>query len=322
MMQTARRLAADAAAHVMDARRLAELARSRGVHGLALNYHVIRAGEMKRHLDILRDLFDIVPLEVLAAAAEGSHRRVPLALTFDDGKRSHWLEIAPLLESERIPAAFFVTSEPSRTGSIHWFDLARRIESRSDGRVSRELRTRLKRVDAAERDAVLQRLVEEHRCDSAPRDVDEAPMTPEEIAAISRMGFTIGSHSATHPILTLESEARVQTEVEESRRQIGEWIGAEVRHFAYPNGNASDLTERFTRLAGYETAWTTSQKWIRSGTNPHRIPRVQVFPRYDRGQIVLKTLLAAFALLPAADGTGYAFPTRTPSRTNQRTRKT
>jgi peptidoglycan/xylan/chitin deacetylase (PgdA/CDA1 family) len=231
---------------------------------------------------------------------------MPVVLTFDDGKRTHLTEVAPLLARRGAHATFFVTSEPSRTGTIHWFDLAKRIE-RTAGIPRRELRRSLKQADSAHRDEVLANLAREHGVDTAPQDDDERPLTPAEVGSLARMGFTIGSHSATHPILTEEGEERIWREVDGSRRTISGWIGAPVRHFAYPNGNASKATEVHTRRAGYETAWTTVQLWVAARQDDHRLPRLQIFPWYDRGQIALKAGLALLSLLPSADGTGYAY---------------
>jgi peptidoglycan/xylan/chitin deacetylase (PgdA/CDA1 family) len=111
----------------------------------------------------------------------------------------------------------------------------------------------------------------------------------------------------THPILTEEKEARARHEVAESRRVIGGWIGEPVRHFAYPNGNASDVTEILTRRAGYETAWTTVPLWVRARQNEHRLPRVQIFGHHDPGEVILKIVLAMMGLLRNPDGTGMAY---------------
>ncbi len=317
MRKAARRLAGALAGRVVGADGLARWARSRGFRGLALNYHVMHASSMETHLDILESLFDIVSVDELlvrARAPRQARGRMPVALTFDDGKRSNLTEVIPVLERRGRHATFFITSEPSRTGGLHWFDLARRIEKARRDRESAgadlarfNVRRALKRTDAAHRNEALVSMAAELGIDAVPRDDDERPLSSAEVAEVARRGFTVGSHSATHPILTEETEERVRAEIEQSRRTIGEWIGAPVRHFAYPNGNASDLTEAITRGAGYEAAWTTLQLWVAAGENEHRLPRVQFFERYDRGEIALKTALSTMRVLPNADGTGYAY---------------
>ena len=324
MKKAARRLAGAIAARTVGADGLARWARSRGYRGLALNYHVMHAASMEAHVVILESLFEIVSADDLLARARAPQARkgpVPVALTFDDGKRSNLTEVVPVLERRGHSATFFVTSEPSRTGGLHWFDLARKIEKTRRDREAAgagedasapdlarfNIRRALKRTDAAHRDETLAAIAAELGIDTTPRDDDERPLTPAEVGELARRGFTVGSHSATHPILTEETPERVRREIEESRRLIGEWIGQPVRHFAYPNGNASDATEALTRGAGYEAAWTTLQLWVGAHENEHRLPRVQIFEGYDRGEIALKAVLSTMPVLPNADGTGYAY---------------
>jgi peptidoglycan/xylan/chitin deacetylase (PgdA/CDA1 family) len=317
MRKAARRLAAALAGRAVSGEGLARWSRSRGYRGLALNYHVMHRAAMEAHLDALEELFDIVSADELLARSRSPQPprgRMPVTLTFDDGKRSHLTEVVPVLERRGRHATFFITSEPSRTGALHWFDLARRIERTRRDResvgadlVRFNVRRALKRTDAARRNELLASMAAELGIDDVPGDDDERPLSPAEVAEIAHRGFAIGSHSRTHPILTEETEGRARMEIEESRRTIGEWIGGPVRHFAYPNGNASDVTEAITRRAGYEAAWTTLQLWVAAGENEHRLPRVQIFERYSRGEIALKAVLATMPLLPNADGTGYAY---------------
>jgi len=342
-MASARSSAARLAARAVDGRGLSLLARARGVRGVVLNYHIMRA-----HLGVLEDLFEIVPLDELLVrmrSASGASRRIPAALTFDDGKKSQLTEIAPALRERGLHGSFFVTSDPCEQGSVHWFDLLDRIKQEFDefmaggadaqieagfqaslGEELREVlrvrgarraaggavvvdldRQRLKLLDAARRDAILVALASEMSIELEPVDDDERSMTPDEVASLARQGFTIGSHSATHPILTRESPDRVWHEIADSQSKIREWIGAPVRHFCYPNGNASDETEALTRKAGYEAAWTTVPLWMKARENPHRLPRVQLFEHYDRGEICLKIALATLGVLPNPDGTGRAY---------------
>lgn len=339
----ARRTAGWIAGHTLGARRLAQLGRGFGLRGIVLNYHIMRSASMRSHLDVLQDLFDLLPLdEVLerASRAPAPGSRIPAALTFDDGKRSHLTEVAPVLRERGVPGAFFVTAGPSTSDGLHWFDLAERARRAFDalladpeageratlraGLIERfgsilRLRSaggagtpevdfdRWKRMDAAARDASVGALAEALGVSPRPQDDDERALTPAEVGELARQGFLVGSHSVTHPILTLESPERVHREVAGSRASISEWIGTPVRHFCYPNGNASDETEAATRRAGYDAAWVTDPLWLDGSENRHRLPRVQIFEHYDRNEIALKVALSVARVLPNPDGTGRAY---------------
>src|SRR5262249_10503877 len=99
--------------------------------GLVLNYHIMRTPTMQTHLSILQELFAVVPLAEIVERARRDDRasgKLPVALTFDDGKRSHLTEIVPALRKAALHATLFVPSEPCATGCAHWFDLAHRIQ--------------------------------------------------------------------------------------------------------------------------------------------------------------------------------------------------
>lgn len=348
----ARRTASWIAGQTLGARRLAGLGRRFGLRGVVLNYHIMRSASMRAHLDVLQELFELLPLdEVVARAsrAPAPGSRVPAALTFDDGKRTHLTEVAPVLRERGVHASFFVTAGPCASDGLHWFDLAERARQgfealladpaptgeraalrgalvarfgallRPRGAASdpgaREVEfDRWKRMDATARDASIGALAEALGVSPRPLDDDERALTPAEVGELARQGFLVGSHSVSHPILTLESPERVLREVSESRAAISDWIGAPVRHFCYPNGNASDETEAATRRAGYDAAWVTDPLWLGGRENPHRLPRVQIFEHYDRSEIALKLALSVARVLPNPDGTGLAYRARRTGR--------
>ena len=73
----------------------------------------------------------------------------------------------------------------------------------------------------------------------AARGVPRRPLLDrEQILAWSREGIEFGAHTRTHPALGTLPPAEVDAEVGESRRELEEVLGAPVRTFAYPYGDA------------------------------------------------------------------------------------
>jgi peptidoglycan/xylan/chitin deacetylase (PgdA/CDA1 family) len=84
----------------------------------------------------------------------------------------------------------------------------------------------------------------------------------DEVAALRGLGFAIGAHTVTHPIMSRLSSGQVRDEVYGSKAAIEKTLGAPVRAFAYPNGSAADYNEAVTRVvreAGFTCAVTTKR---------------------------------------------------------------
>lgn len=86
---------------------------------------------------------------------------------------------------------------------------------------------------------------------------------PTLIQAIHDMGHEIGSHTCTHPNLTLITPLQAEKEIAESKKWLEKLIHADVGGFAYPLGVYDDFTVsmvskhyRYARGTGnYEDRW-------------------------------------------------------------------
>jgi peptidoglycan/xylan/chitin deacetylase (PgdA/CDA1 family) len=87
----------------------------------------------------------------------------------------------------------------------------------------------------------------------------------------------IGSHSMSHPVLSLGSKEWLEWEVIESKKRIETNLGAECNFFTYPFGHSycvSPKTEDAIRRAGYKNALLTTHCSFPFFENPYRIPRI------------------------------------------------
>jgi peptidoglycan/xylan/chitin deacetylase (PgdA/CDA1 family) len=85
-------------------------------------------------------------------------------------------------------------------------------------------------------------------------------LTWDEVRALARVGFSIGGHTVTHPILSRIDADGARTEIVTSQAMIAAACGQPPRAFAYPNGGPGDYTEAakdLVREAGYTCAVTT-----------------------------------------------------------------
>jgi peptidoglycan/xylan/chitin deacetylase (PgdA/CDA1 family) len=85
--------------------------------------------------------------------------------------------------------------------------------------------------------------------------VDPVPlMDARELRELHDSGFTIASHTMTHPRLPRLTEEQIKEEVSQSREVLEDLTGARGRWFAYPYLAMDDRTEAAVRRAGYDAA--------------------------------------------------------------------
>jgi peptidoglycan/xylan/chitin deacetylase (PgdA/CDA1 family) len=241
----------------------------------------------------------VVPLRpALNALRDG--RRLPLravALTFDDGFQDN-LELAvPLLESLGLPATFFLVPG-MLSGEVHpwWEVIAWAFSQSTQATVSwsgRLLPTRgrsgqrsvqwaigqLKMLDRAGRDQMVAELVELLAPEGRPND-RSLMLDWNGARELVRRGFSIGSHSMYHAILSREPTDRQARDLAVARQQLETELGIAVELLAYPNGAQGDYdtgTIQAAKRAGYAYGFT-----VRAGYN------VPSTPDYEMRRVVLE----------------------------------
>jgi peptidoglycan/xylan/chitin deacetylase (PgdA/CDA1 family) len=93
-----------------------------------------------------------------------------------------------------------------------------------------------------------------------PLPAEYAPMTWDQVRACAAGGIEIGSHTVTHPILSLQSRDEQLLEMRESRSKLQDRIQQGVTTMAYPNGQITDFTDETKQIArecGYQGAAST-----------------------------------------------------------------
>ena len=161
-----------------------------------------------------------------------------VAITFDDAYRSVFDLAFPLLSALDLPATVFVpTSFPEKDGPMTWPG----IEEWLGGRWESEL----------------------------------APMSWEELTTLSDAGWEIGSHTRTHPHLTLLSDVDLADELRESRIRCSEALDRPCRSLAYPYGDVDRRVIASAGSAGYDAGAALPRRF--GSTDPLCWPRVGIY---------------------------------------------
>ena len=284
---------------------LLALARQAKQGGVIINGHTLTRSQTRRHLEVLGRWFEFIRLDELPRRLTHPAKRPFCLLTFDDGKRNNFTEIAPELERRRVPAVFYLTTEPLSTGTCFWFDRRNQlVEALGQCPAGLELGA-LKKLPY---NLLMERL--DRACvhygftmESEPDHL--RPMSWEEARNLARRGFVMGAHGLTHAILTREPKERAFAEIEESLAKVGSELGAPCKTFAFPNGNYTPELAQHALRCGATTTMTTEPLWVDQWSSFWRLPRIQLFGEFTRTRIELKVALAALrGVLANPDGSG------------------
>jgi len=238
--------------------------------------------DFERQMECLARRFRVIPLEQALRGVEA--RDVPdsaVVLTFDDGYRDNFDHAFPVLRSLGLPATIFLTTGLVGTSCLLWHDRVFRAfaltSERSLGPFGEPPATYdLEGPGAREtaRDRILEYLKTLHPVEREKRidDLvarlsvgDAAPderllLNWDEVQEMHRTGFSFGSHTVTHPVLSRIPPDEARVELVESRRAIEQRLGTPCLAFAYPNGRSADYTpaiKALARDAGYRYGLTT-----------------------------------------------------------------
>lgn len=136
---------------------------------------------------------------------------------------------------------------------------------------------------------------EDGRSLAVPELADDVRAYPERLATMSwddlgelaERGFTIGSHTVTHPHLTSLSDGDLDRELQDSRVRVESRLGRPCTLLAYPFGEHDERVQAAARRAGYEAAFALGPG--ASKNNHYAIPRVDLYRRDSLFRATLKT---------------------------------
>jgi peptidoglycan/xylan/chitin deacetylase (PgdA/CDA1 family) len=265
---------------------------------------LISTDTLERYLDWIGRRHRFASLDEILETGSRAGRERLVALTFDDGYQDIYHHAFPLLQRKRIPFAVFVVTGLVGTDRLQIHDelfLLLRKSAKSWGAQSgARLLELLEQLNLGQKFGSLPSDVMErtrallHACPQrelirvieALRGAVGPIATPPDLRALTwpmieemhAAGVTIGSHTATHALLTNETPDRVAAELLGSKRAIESRIGAKVSHFAYPDGKFNSAVVVSTAHAGYQAGYTICRH--RDPVSPRlTIPRLMLWEK-------------------------------------------
>ena len=191
------------------------------------NYDYPTISRFKEDLDFLLLNFKAVSLNELLS---GKNLENTFHLTFDDGLRSCFEIIAPILKQKGIPATFFVNP-----AFVDNKDLFHRYKASilHDFFQKKNLQVNLENT-YADIDSLNETAVEIGIDWQEYLQKEKPYMNLEDIKSLQGDGFSIGAHSWDHPEFWLLDAERQLDEIRESMRWITEELSPSIKAFAFP----------------------------------------------------------------------------------------
>lgn len=222
----------------------------------------------ERQMQWLVRHYQVIPLRDLVERLE---RRRPLrrcaAVTFDDAYVGVFRHAWPVLRELQIPATVFVVANAPAGGMPFWWDHPA-VQAAATPQRRRAWLAEL-RGDGA---SILRSL----GAGAAAVPSYQQPADWETIGQAARAGLALGIHTSTHRALPTLSDDELTDELHSSREIVARETGSAPECFAYPYGAWDHRVRDAVRAAGYRAAVTLDYRFIRAGTDPLSLGRVNV----------------------------------------------
>jgi peptidoglycan/xylan/chitin deacetylase (PgdA/CDA1 family) len=233
-----------------------------------------------------------------------------VCVTFDDTYENIYTDAFPILEEQKVPATFFISTGYIDTQKMFWTDKLENIFNMAKPGIYFVDSEKIKRQFSLSSDSLEKDKIESIRdvkkiiktdCTPLQRDelinhLSEAFIVPEyqnsqNISNYSNLSskqikeisdndlFDIGGHSVNHEILSFLSEKEVKYEVEESIRHLRDITGKTVDLYSYPEGqnhHYNDLVIKILKENGVIICPSAVHGTNTEKTSPFHLKRVMV----------------------------------------------
>jgi peptidoglycan/xylan/chitin deacetylase (PgdA/CDA1 family) len=267
----------------------------------------VRPMSFRKHVRYLKRHFEVVSLEKLILLLERGERvENKCVITFDDGWVDNYLNAYPILRKYHLPGTIFLVSEFVGSKRYMWFEVVARAMSDRKGEANEKaldltryhylsrigfcdiyFDSELKIEDKI--DIVIRRMKAFTQLEIG-KAIDELSslfegriplesstehfLSWEQIKEMGRDGISFGSHTASHPKLTLETFEDVRKELTDSKKTIEAELNRGVKSFCYPYGNYSSEVREAVREAAYIGATTYEHGFVSDRTDVFLMPRI------------------------------------------------
>ena len=264
--------------------------------------------EFRKQMSYIKKNYNPLRLDELVELLS-TNKRIPkksILVTFDDGFNDNYYIAYPILKEIGVPATIFVTTDFINSVETIWYErlayffikteadeinipelglrlhCGKRIEDRRKNyTVTIE---KLKLVSDVSRREILRNIYSKYGdpYGSAPIEIKRLslPMTWDQLRELHENGISIGSHTVSHPVLTMLEPQQLEFELAESREILENQLQNEVNAIAYPVGQPESYSTEViegSKRSGYKLGFTYVDRMNRqTDLNRYSVHRLHV----------------------------------------------
>lgn len=275
-----------------------------------INFHIVNdRAWFDGVIYFLKSKYNLIPIESLHEFYLGRiNMKDSCHITVDDGDKSFYDVIFPVLKKHNVPASLYVSPSICTEQSNYWFQEVEGFDQIQLKRIIADmLNISFNVLIKYNTDSILKtmpiyqilEIIKRYQKITHTSKRIFNNMTVSNLKEVDQSGLvTIGAHTINHPILKNEDDATSKYEINESVFKLSNILNHEIKYFAYPNGIPTlDFTERekcYLRNIGIQLAFTTESKNISSIDFPMCIPRFAISNRESMAFLKTKLFLGSF----------------------------
>lgn len=274
----------------------------------------VTADAFKKQMDYLTRSYEVIPL---TEACQLLKRHTVLdkdyvVITCDDGYADNYINGLPVFSKYGLRPIIYLTTGYIGAAERIWHDqIDFMVRNSRNHRVDIEelgitaglnnnsdkadlaftLMQRVKKLPDEERRSLLTRIAA--RLDTVPEGTGNELLTWQQVRAMVQCGCEMGSHTVTHAIMSALNREHAREELLNSQSAIAQETGRPCSHFAYPDGQLTDIDGACESLVReiYSSAVTTEPGVNYPGCDLYRLRRIGVIKEMDVVYLKVKILM-------------------------------
>lgn len=251
----------------------------------------------RQQLNWINEHFLITRIDGLLDTYKSRNHSKPMAaITFDDGYRSHFTIVKPILDELGIKATFYVSSN-HLTKDFYWHDLIATFCNHAPEQKKKELNDLICSISKNSCESIIEKVKYLKLTERAyvlssierftkPLIAKRLLMNVDEIRILSEEGHLIGGHTLNHPILSLETDETCEKEIRDDLNNLEVILSKKIETFAYPNGipgqDYNKNHEIILSKSGIRFAVNTNKSILTNSLDNYSVPRISLFGSNDR----------------------------------------